>query len=352
MTVESMRRDQNSTGRPVGSAVSRLARLPVLQYLALGLDASYDFFQYLRFFTPARTRPTERSRLEALLFLNYHVIEKSLALPESPEHSATSTLETVLDLLDQWAESIGDRGAVVYRGACGALRAYRDRSGESLAATSPRLSARLDRFLGAAPDPAAGLDEGGTRTLTAALFRSAVEKTDFPALAALRHSVRDFAEEPVPDDAIAGAVRVAQQSPSACNRQPWRVHVYSSTEDKARVLRVQNGNSGFGHRASRILVLTVDTRSFVTSSERHQAYIDGGMFAMSLVYAMEARGIVSCCLNLSTYCFQDAAVHRAGRIPAFEALIMMLAIGYPPEQFRVASSARRPPESVIAWHTA
>jgi len=144
---------------------------------------------------------------------------------------------------------------------------------------------------------------------------------------------------------------VAQQSPSACNRQPWRVHVYSSPEEKARVLRVQNGNSGFGHLAARILVLTVDTRSFVTSSERHQAYIDGGMFAMSLVYALEAKGIVSCCLNLSTYCFQDAAVHRAGRIPAAEALIMMLAIGYPPEQFRVASSARRPTESVIAWHT-
>lgn len=349
--MKSTRREGNPAGRAGGSAVSRLARLPALQYVALGLDTSYDFVQYLRFFTPARTRPTERSRLEALLFLNYHVIEKSLALPERAEPSATNALETVLDLLDRWDASVRDREAVVYRGACGALRAYRDRAGDSLAAASPRLSARLETFLAAAPDSARGTDEGGTRTLTAEGFRTAVENADFPALAALRHSVRDFADEAVPDDAIAGAVRVAQQSPSACNRQPWRVHVYSSPEDKARVLRVQNGNSGFGHRASRILVLTVDTRSFVTSSERHQAYIDGGMFAMSLVYALESRGIVSCCLNLSTYCFQDAAVHRAGRIPASEALIMMLAVGFPPEEFRVAISARRPVDSVLAWHT-
>ncbi|MEX1244599.1 MAG: nitroreductase family protein [Thermoanaerobaculia bacterium] len=349
--MESPRCAQKQAGRQGGSVVSRLARLPALQYLALGLDASYDFVRYLRFFTPAHSRPTERSRLEALLFLNYHVIEKSLALPEPPELFGTNSLEAVLDLLDRWTELIGDRDAVVYQGACGALRAYRERVGKRLAMESPALSGRLDRLLAAAPDAKPGAAEGGTRAMTAAAFRSAVEKIDFPTLAAMRHSVRNFADQPVPDDAIAGAVRVAQQSPSACNRQAWRVHVYTSPADKAEVLRVQNGNAGFGHLAARILVLTADTRSFVTSSERHQAFIDGGMFAMSLVYALEARGIVSCCLNLSTYCFQDATVHRVCRIPASEALIMMLAIGYPPEQFRVARSARLPTESVISWRT-
>jgi len=186
--------------------------------------------------------------------------------------------------------------------------------------------------------------------MTAAAFRSAAGNIDFPTLAKMRHSVRNFADQPVPDDAIASAIQVAQQSPSACNRQAWRVHVYTSPTAKADVLRVQNGNSGFGHLAARILVLTADTRSFVTSSERHQGYIDGGMFAMSLIYALEAQGIASCCLNLSTYCFQDLAVHRVCRIPASEALIMMLAIGYPPEQCRVARSARLPTESVISWH--
>ena len=36
---------------------------------------------------------------------------------------------------------------------------------------------------------------------------------------------------------------------------------------------------------------------------------------MSLVYALQAQGIASCCLNLCNYFFQDIAVHRACRIP-------------------------------------
>ena len=350
MTV-SPRRSQKEPGRERGPVISRLARVPALQYLAHCLDASYDFVQYLRFFTPASTRPTQRRRLEALLFLNYHVIEKSLALPEPPELFGTSALESVLDLLDQWVESIGDRDAVVFQGAIEALGVYRDRVGGRLAKEWPALSGRLDRLLAASSEATPGTERGGTLTMTSSAFRSAVETIDFATLAAMRHSVRNFADRAVPDDVIAEAVRVAQLSPSACNRQAWRVHVYTAPEARAEVLRVQNGNSGFGHLAARILALTVDMRSFVASSERHQAYIDGGMFAMSLVYALEAQGIVSCCLNLSTYCFQDAAVHRVCRIPASEALIMMLAIGYPPEQFRVARSARLPTGSVISWHT-
>ncbi len=330
--------------------MSRLARAPAVQYLAHVLDAVYDVVQYLSFFTPARSRPTERCRLEALLFLNYHAIEKSLSLPGSFEPAGRNLLEPVLDLLDRWLESVGDRTAVVFQGACGALRAYRGRAGERLAMEAPDLLGRLDRLLASLPDPMAATAKGGTCVMTAAAFRSAVATIDFPTLATMRHSVRNFADQPVSDDAIIGAVRVAQGSPSVCNRQAWRVHVYTSPRQKADVLRVQNGNSGFGHLAARILVLTADTRSFVTSSERHQGYIDVGMFAMSLVYALEAEGIASCCLNLSTYCFQDAAVHRVCRIPAWEALVMMMAIGYPQEQFLVARSARLPTESVITWH--
>lgn len=345
------RHSEKEPERQRGSVVSRLARLPALQYLAHVLDASYDFVQYLRFFTPARTRSTQRRRLEALLFLNTHAIEKSLSLPEARELSGRNSVEPLLDLLDRWTESIGDREAVAFRGACGALRAYRDRVGERLSRESPALFGRLDRLLSASPDATRETEAGGVRAMTASEFRAGVGTIDFATLANLRHSVRNFADQPVPDDAITRAVHVAQQTPSACNRQAWRVHVYTSPGDKAEVLRVQNGNSGFGHLAARILVLTADTRSFVTSSERHQGYIDGGMFAMSLVYALEAQGIASCCLNLSTYCFQDAEIHRVCRIPASETLVMMLAIGYPPEQFQVARSARLPTETVISWHT-
>lgn len=326
--------------------VSTLLGVPAFQYLLHCLDAFYDLVRYLHFFTPLRTRTRQRCKLEALIFLHYHKIEKTLALPETPELFGTTYLATLLDLLDRWAESTGDLQAVVFRGALGALRMYRDRVGRRLGEECPVLLDRLDRQLAASGKMNAGRQEGGTCQLTAAALQTAV---DFEQLVQMRRSVRNFSPRPVPDDVISQAVRMAQQSPSDCNRQPWRVHVYTSPEDKERVLRVQNGNSGFGHLAARVLLISADARVFVTSGERHQAYIDGGMFAMTLIYALQAQGVASCCLNLARYCFQDVAVHRACRIPAWELLIMMVAIGYPPSELQVAVSARLPTEAVLSW---
>jgi nitroreductase len=296
-----------------------------------------------------RARTRERRRLEALLFVHFHKIEKTLALPEPPNLFGTSYLGPLLDLLDAWARAVGDFEAVVFRAACRALSEYRTRVGDRLEREFPELASRLDRQLGRYSTCLNARKEEVTRRVTAAELRAAVGGIDFERLACLRHSVRNFAPDPVPDVVIAHAVRIAQRTPSVCNRQAWRVHVYTTPEDKEMVLRTQDGNAGFGHLAARVLLISSDTRVYVTSGERHQAYVDGGMFAMSLVYALQAEGVVSCCLNLCNYFFQDVAVHRACRIPAWEIPIMMIAIGYPAPEYRVAASARLDTDSVLSW---
>ena len=328
---------------------SRLLGLPVIQGVLHGFDTLYDMARYLRHSPPPRSRARERRRLEALLFLHFHKIEKTLSLPSPPRPFGTSYLGELLDLLDQWQRTIGDPLAVAFRGAEGALRQYRDVTGTELSREFPALAARLDRFL--ATQGCEGETNGGSRRLTAAEFRAASGNGAFERLAAARHSVRHFSPEPVSEEAVTRAVRIAQRTPSVCNRQAWRVHVYSSPADKEAVLRTQDGNAGFGHEAARVLLVTGDARAYVTSGERHQAYVDGGMFAMSLVYALQAEGIASCCLNLCNYFFQDVAVHRVCRIPAWELPIMMIAIGHPPPEFGVAASPRRDVDEVLAWRT-
>ncbi len=269
------------------------------------------------------------AKLEALLFVHFHKIEKTLALPEPPPLFGTSSLGPLLDLLDAWEHSVGDFGAIPVRAALGALRRYRERVGQRLAQEFPELSSRLDRRLARHPEATGRSEDGGPSGSPRAHFRPEAAAIDFERFALLRHSVRNFSAESVPRELIARAVRTAQRTPSVCNRQAWRVHVYTSPEDKDVVLRTQDGNAGFGHLAASILLVSSDTRVYVSSGERHQAYVDGGMFAMSLVYALQAQGVASCCLNLCNYFFQDVAVHRACRIPAWETPIMMIAIGYP-----------------------
>lgn len=337
--------------RNAPGTLTRLLGLPLVQVGLAAMDAFYDLVRYALFFTPMRSRTKNPRKLEALLFLHAHKIEKTLALPEPPALFGTGYLGALLDLLDRWVEATGDREAVVYRSAVGALREYHRRLAPRLRSEFPQLLARLESRLAPAPaDPVPGDASGGTRSLTAEALREAVRGTDFSRLALSRHSVRNFGAEPVADEPVARAVRIAQRTPSVCNRQAWRVHVYTSPADKETVLRIQDGNAGFGHLAARVLLVSCDARAYVTSGERHQAYVDGGMFAMSLVYALQAEGLVSCCLNLCNYFFQDAALHRACRIPPSEIPIMMIALGYPPAEFRVADSARLDTDSVLQWH--
>jgi hypothetical protein len=136
-----------------------------------------------------------------------------------------------------------------------------------------------------------------------------------------------------------------------CNRQSWRVHVFSEAADKAMILRHQNGNLGFGHLADRVLLVTADMRTFVSSGERNQAFLDGGLFSMSLLYALQARGIATCPLNLSISFQVDRRLRKAARIPGWETPLMMIAVGYPPDRLNVAASARLPTESMLFFRS-
>ena len=71
------------------------------------------------------------------------------------------------------------------------------------------------------------------------------------------------------------------------------VHAYDD-ERQQQVIAVQ-GNAGFGDRVPLVLVITSDLQTFFAPEERNQAWIDGGMFAMSLVHALHSLGLASCC---------------------------------------------------------
>jgi nitroreductase len=116
------------------------------------------------------------------------------------------------------------------------------------------------------------------------------------------------------------------------------------------VLEHQNGNRGFGDTAQRILVVTCDYRAFASCTERNEAFVDGGMFAMSLVYALHALELGFCCLNLCQQNRTGRALRRVGNIPDHEALIMVIAVGHLPDALHVARSERRAVEDVLVFH--
>jgi nitroreductase len=168
--------------------------------------------------------------------------------------------------------------------------------------------------------------------------RSAIKAQEFFES---RHSIRCFDDKKTVDrDWIMKAVNMARYTPSVCNRQTWRVVLCETDEAKAKALALQNGNVGFGHLASHVLLVASDRNCFASIGERNQPWIETGMFAMSLIYALHAMGLGTCCLNWSVEPEKDEALKRDLDLPESFAIGMMIAVGALPDEILVAESRR------------
>jgi nitroreductase len=161
-----------------------------------------------------------------------------------------------------------------------------------------------------------------------------------------RYSLRNFKSEYVEEDIIKRSVALAMKTPSVCNRQAW--HVYHTTDSiiKEKALRHQSGNSGFGDDIPNLMIITADLRAFMPAQEHFQHWIDGGLFSMSIIYALHSLGVASCCLNWSQTPSNDKLLRSVIDIEPSHTVIMMLAIGWPDKNNNVCVSARRPLEEV------
>ncbi|NEO22730.1 MAG: hypothetical protein F6K57_26360 [Moorea sp. SIO4A5] len=187
---------------------------------------------------------------------------------------------------------------------------------------------------------------GGTITVCKQEILDSINK-NFETLALKRFSIRNFSEGSIDIGLILKAIKIAQKSPSVCNRQSSFVYIIESEELKTKALNYQNGNRGFGHLADKILILTSNLRAFYSIEERNQAFIDGGIFGMSLVYALHSLGLGTCTLNWSASKQRDIELRKAIAIRENEVVIFMIAVGLLPENFDVPCSQRKNLEDVF-----
>jgi nitroreductase len=155
-----------------------------------------------------------------------------------------------------------------------------------------------------------------------------------------RSSVRNYTNEEIAIESIEKALQLATTTPSACNRQCWRTYVFSQKDQIRDVLEKQGGNRGFGHLTNKLIVIVAEIGLFAGVSERNQVFIDGGMYAMNLLYSLHYQKIAACILNCSNSVEKDLSLREVCKIKNSEVFIAMIACGYPPKSFKVATSKR------------
>jgi nitroreductase len=323
--------------------IVNLARI-VKRICLLLASYTYDFWRYYRF-SSAVFRGNSEEKLRALITAHYHSIEKGLSLRDPrPGFGADAVSELIYNV----ALYFKSYGAVNHLSVpLNVLRCYIDFN-RVYGIENSALEKRLTEFeqlyqktLGALPSG------GGVRKLTREEVMNAIQGVDADFFMK-RYSIRQFSDEDVPMELIEEAVRRAQKSPAVCNRQSGRVWVVTGGDNVKQILDIQKGARGFEH-ANKVLVITSDLCNF-QSFERYQSWIDGGLFAMSLVYALHSLGLGTCCLNWSVEYTRDIKLKRFLKMSQSETVIMLLAVGVLPQELMVAESCRKSLSEVLVTY--
>ena len=271
----------------------------------------------------------------AEIVMGYHVLEKGLTMPRRRLGFGRPAALNLARLVEAFETRHGADPQATH--ATAVLRAYRElHAAEAMP--------RLDAFLAARPDVPPAVEPHVRRD-----DYFAAKDAPFPAFAASRHCVRHFAG-PVPRETIERAITIAMTAPSACNRQHARVHVVDSPALRDQFFALQGGTRGFGQDADKVLIVTADLSTVRWAWERHDAFTNGGIFALNLCYALHHEGVANCILHWSVPPKSDAAARTLLGIPAQEEIVLSIACGTPPDEFDVPASPRRDPASITTWH--
>lgn len=170
-------------------------------------------------------------------------------------------------------------------------------------------------------------------------------KIDFESFVKSRHSIRYFTDECPSIEIIRKGLQIAQYTPSACNRQSWSTYIFTG-EMNNKLIKWQNGANGFENEIKMSLLVTSNMNAFL-SYEPYQTHVDGGLYAMSLIYALHSLGLGIIPLSTGFYKNKIELLHKNFNIPKNEVPIMILGVGCLLDRFRVAISKRKNINTVI-----
>jgi nitroreductase len=161
----------------------------------------------------------------------------------------------------------------------------------------------------------------------------------FSELVERRHAIRSYSDEPVKRKELEKVITMSLRTPSVCNRQPARVRIFTDRELIGEALKVQGGFGGYDAPPA-LLLVTADLRAFMGANEHNEGYVDGGLFAMSLLYSLEACGLAACPLNTMFGREVDERTRKLLDIPDNEVFVMYISVGHFREVSKICRSQR------------
>lgn len=152
-----------------------------------------------------------------------------------------------------------------------------------------------------------------------------------------KRAVRQFSDEPVPDETMRAILNAGRRSQSSKNTQPWQ---FIAIRERERLEALSKTGTYAGHIAGAAfaVVLVAEKASLWNS-------FDIGQAAAYMQLAAWGLGVGSCIATLHD---EDAAKDLLG-IPADHNAMVALSFGYPAPDWTPNKGGRKRLEDVIRW---
>ncbi len=302
----------------------------------------YDYRLFLKY-SFRKNSLKNIGQYEYFLTKQYHIIEKALGLPEPRPEFGQKVVNLIINVANDYIQKFGNEKIINNIASC--LQDYLDFNQKKGVDTSSPYYQNIKNFV---EKNISAVKTGGSKKLIKKDIIKAID-FDYKQFVSTRTSIRNFSDKEVTDKDIKKIFETARITPSVCNRQGWKAHVYFKPDTIKQLLTIQNGNRGFTNSINKLIVVTGDMRAF-TTLESNQIYIDGGLFAMNILFSIHHAGLGAVALNTCFPYVQEKKVRKIANLEKYEKLIMMIGIGHIKDSFKVAMSDKKEVNQILQIH--
>lgn len=307
------------------------------------IKEAFRFWKLTSKYNASHHTDDDMVKMQYTLLRENHVIEKGMSMRKPRKGFGQQKVESLLIRLNKYFTLYGNVDKEFLNYPLSTIKTYIEYT-EQGGTEIPKIKAQYNELVSKV-----NLDikrSAGIRETTKDEVLRECNKS-FESLLYSRHSLRYFSGEPVSREIIVKALELAQRTPSACNRQGWKSHVFEGNKS-IELIKWQSGSRGFEEECRYSILVTANLKAFLWH-EVHQAYVDGGLYAMNLINALHSLGLG--CIPLSCG-FEYEKLKELSKfdIPENEVPILIVAFGHLQDKFYYAVSSRKGISETNTFH--
>lgn len=265
------------------------------------------------------TNRHQKDTKAAKIMLTMHQLEKGMSMKKTPRIFGGDKAEYLLKMLQEYKTLYGNDN--LFKLASNVIYEY---SLDEWSTKNEIIRNEIEKFL---EDNKSILTKGYAGVKSVSKPPQFDEKMIMSFFQS-RNSVRDYSTQPVTIEEINKAINFAKMTPTACNRQSSRVHYYSEEKQMNSIIENQLGAQGWCDRAKGIIVVTANQNYFNGTYERYESFIDGGLYAMNLVYGLHLQHIATCFKMFVREPKREKKFKKIAGIPYNEIPIVLIIVGH------------------------